>query len=52
MFNQVILCVYPVSGITGVGFQVPGATPGTGVGGLPDGSAVVAPGATGASQNY
>lgn len=41
--------MYPVSGLTGVGFDVPGATPGTGVGGLPDGSAVLVPGATGAS---
>lgn len=42
------LCVC-VSGITGVGLAVPGATPGTGVGGVPGGSAVVVPGATGAS---
>lgn len=51
MFNRII-CVLLVSGITGVGFAVPGATPGTGIGGLPDGSAVVVPGATGASLNY
>ena len=34
-------------GITGAGLAVPGATPGTGVGGVPDGSAVVVPGGTG-----
>lgn len=49
MFNR----MYPVPGLTGVGFDVPGATPGTGVGGnIPGGSAVVVPGATGASLNY
>lgn len=37
----------PVSGITGVGLAVPGATPGTGVSGVPDGSAVVVPSGTG-----
>lgn len=37
----------PVSGITGVGLAVPGATPGTGVSGVPDGSAVVVQSGTG-----
>lgn len=46
MFNR-ILCMLLVLGITGVGFGVPGATPGTGIGGVPDGAAVVVPGATG-----
>lgn len=35
------------SGVTGEGLVVPGATPGTGVGGVPDGSAVLVPGGTG-----
>lgn len=36
-------CVYLTLGITGVGLAVPGATPGTVVSGVPDGSAVVVP---------
>lgn len=34
-------------GVTGVGLAVPGATAGTGVSGVPDGSAVGVPGGTG-----
>lgn len=44
LITYYIVCVYPVSGLTGVGFDVPGATPGTGVGRLPDGSAVIGQG--------
>lgn len=40
-------CVPLSGGITGVGLGVPGATPGTAVGGVPDGSVVVLPGGTG-----
>lgn len=39
-------CV-PLAGVTGVGFGVPGATPGTVISGVPDGSAIVIPGGTG-----
>lgn len=41
--------VYLILGITGVGIAVPGATPGTVVSGVPDGSAVVVPSGVGDS---
>lgn len=37
----------PLAGLTGVGLTAPGATPGTGVSGGPDGSAITLPGGTG-----
>lgn len=40
-------CVPLVGGVTGVGLGVPGATPGTVISGVPDGSVVVVPGGTG-----
>lgn len=37
----------PLTGVTGVGLAVPGATPGQAVSGGPDGSAVAVPDGTG-----
>lgn len=40
-------CVPLTGGVTGIGLAVPGATPGTTFGGVPDGSVVVVPDGTG-----